>query len=260
MGFAPVWETAESPLSADMQFFDRMWKQKQLPLAKRAGLGKTTTAELFRRVLSNGEREICYVDPASDAFEERMARIRQTTDRLLGFLPERLHGYDFNRMLAPAIRKRNAAEDMDRLTFILTFGSKAEKAAEWRGKNARKTASGAAKDLGAFVQINEESMLALERCFAVAAGKKGDERIRAIDREAEAFPPALRAICVMLDQLSDLVALKEIAALAGTLLHGMVIREMLSVCEAYRALQDREHIISFDDMLRLSVNMVRTHP
>lgn len=259
VGFAPVWETADSPMNMSSRFFENNWNNGHMTISRQLRLKKDDGKILFGQLLSCSYALIQYLHPDTDYFHQELESIRS-----YGFDLIRMFGKcdptAYNYHLTPALRGKSHASDTELLLFVRHFCNYAEKALGWKGKSSRKTADGALKDLKTLIRVNDDMLNAMESCLNAGKGKKAEARDAAIMDSLTVLPESLQRLISVLEAIPEIEKCAVWATRAEALIHGLIMHEMIDIKEKYQKMQMEEHVVSFDDMLRLSVKMIKDYP
>ena len=265
VGFAPQFDPEdEGPDSRAAVYFNNAWKSGHFPESVKLGVPQKVAENAFCMLNGRPEVQVQFIDMTTPEGRKSAEDTLNECERLIRIFRESRGGNsaEYHYLIENAIRLGDKAGENNLIDAAKYIASNVSAARNWIGKNAAKKAETACRDLGAFLnEPDEESALqVLQRAFEDAKNRKGVKRTDSIPEYIPELPKEYQLIIELLDLLpSD----EDLAALVNNiqlLMHGILTGEVLQLCKEYNAYRLRNHIVTTDDMLYLTANLVRKHP
>ncbi|MBR2572167.1 MAG: UvrD-helicase domain-containing protein [Clostridia bacterium] len=266
VGFAPKFDSEDGgPDSSATNWFDAAWKAGRCPKTMEAGIPRDIALGAFSTLNERFSVTPQFLDPDSESGSTLADRTLSATKSLIGSLKSVCDGVNpdlFQFQIANALR--GDPSDGTILGAAKRIASGADKVRDWMGKTARKSAGGACEGLELLLAGGNpqagDARIAVERMFEAAKGAKGADRRALILEMVPGLPDGYRAAAEFAETLPDGEAMKKLADDIDILLHGIIMKEALGLCGAYRAERRRNHVVTLNDMLALTAELVRNHP
>ena len=266
IGFAPQFDPEdEGPESRAGIFFNNAWKSGRFPESMKLGVPQKVAENAFCTLTRKPEVQVQYVDMTNPAGHEIAENTLKECERIVRIFRESINGADpsvFHYLIGNAIQLGDRVAENDLIDAAKYVASKLSGARNWMGKTASKKAATACSDLGAFLsEPDEESaMQVLERAFEDAKSTKGAKRDEIIPKYVPELPREYQIVIELLDLLPSDEELANLEANIQLLLHGILTGEVLQLSKEYNEYRRRNHIVTTDDMLYLTADLVRNYP
>ena len=232
-----------------------------------AGISQKTALAAFNTLCSRLNVQPQYIDPETDEGREFAEETIQMCRNMVDRFRNATAGADpslFHYAIENALRSGENPPLGAVLTAAKRIAGKGKDVRGWMGKTASKTAEKACEALEKYLAWNnpdsDDALATIERMFEAARNVKASNRHSYISEMVAGLPAGHRAVAQVADALPEDEELKKLAEKIDTLLHGIITKEALSLCKEYTEYRRKNHIISLDDMLNLTADLVRKHP
>lgn len=268
VGFAPHFDSEDGgPDSRSTVYFNEAWMSGKCPETMSAGISQKTALAAFNTLSSRLTVQPQYIDPDTEegrAFaEETIQMCRNLVDQFRNATDGADPGL-FHYTIENALRSGENPPLGAVLAAAKKIASQGEKVRDWMGKSSRKTADKACEALGKYLAWGnpdtDDALAAIEKMFEAARKVKASNRHSFIAEMISGLPAGHRAVAQVAESLPEDEDLKKLTGNIDTLLHGIITKETLSLCREYTEYRRKNHIISLDDMLNLTAELVRSHP
>ena len=263
VGFAPQYDSEEGgPDSRSDRFFNEAWQSGKCPRCLNAGIPQSLALGAFHQMIAHMNVQPQFIDVSADDGQALLDESRHLV-RIFADAARDADPSVFHYTIENAVRAGDDAPDSVVLAAARRIANKGAAARGWMGKSARKGADGGRKDLMALLSgedAGEETLQAFEALFEGAKSAGTANRRDYMLSHLDLLPEAYRMAAEAAERLPEDNELAELAARIDLVLHGIVSGEVLEVCKAYAAYCRRNHIVSLNDMLLLTAELVREHP
>ena len=266
VGFAPQYDPEESgPDSRTERFFNEAWQSGKCPECLNAGIPQKVALGAFRQMSGNMNVQPQYISTADPEGKAMLGETIAECRRLIRAFSETAGKTDpsvFHYAIENAVRAGESASDGTVIAAARRIASKGAAARNWMGKNARKGAEGARKDLAALLSggdTGEETLRAFESLFESAKSAGASRREFILSRLGQ-LPEEYRIVAETVELLPDDDALAGLTGRIDAVLHGIVTGEIRRLCADYAEYCRKNHIVSLNDMLLLTAKLVRENP
>ena len=266
VGFAPEFDSEEGgPDSRSEVFFNEAWNTGRCPKSVEAGIKREIVLGAFRVLNSKSTVQPQFVNTNTEegsAFEDATM---DTCRRVIALLADSVESVDpsqFHFALENVIRSGKKPTTDVILKAARHIAKNGKDARNWMGKTSSKRADTAVKNLGSFLSKadSEAALEAIEKLFSMAKAAKKIDRHAWMLEHIDMLPPEYRLCAQAVEGLPDDDSLEKLAKDIDLLLHGIATQEALQLRQEYAEYRQQNHIVSLDDMLTLTANLVRTYP
>ena len=267
VGFAPHFDSEDGgPDSRSVNYFNEAWASGRLPETMGAGISPRTAFAAFATLNARSGVEPQYVDyttPSGRALaQETLGMCENLLDRF------RLAAQGVNPGLFSGPIEKALRQPEPPLGVVLaaarSIANKGKDVRGWMGKNSTKTAARACEGLEAYLSRErpdrERAMRAIAAMFEDARSVKSANRHAFLAQRIFTLPGEYRVAAEVAEGLPSDEALKAAARQIDALLHGIITREALALSRAYDEYRRVNHIVTLNDMLSLTADLVRQHP
>lgn len=266
VGFAPQFDQEDQgPDGRAERFFNNAWKSGRCPRSLRMSIPQGIARSSFSMLSGNPGIQVQFIDlskPEGQAFAEEILNesrrlLKLFSDSLQGTSPSVFHYKIANALLAG----EKVTEDL-LLGALMQIAQSTPSLRGWMGKAASKTPGKACLELGSFLEEpgSDEALQVIADAFADAKKRKSEKRSDVIAEYIPGLPHEYRISAEIADMLPDDEKLAELAGKVNLLLHGILTGELLQLSREYADYRQRNHIVTLNDMMYLTANLIRNHP
>ncbi len=266
VGFAPQFESEDGgPDSRIRQFFDAAWNTGKCPRSLDMQISAEMAYGAFKTLNSRSKVTPQFINVETADGKAFADETYDTCKRLLTQFAAAVGTVDpsmFHWTIENALRKGSSADSGTLFQAVLKIAGSGKTVREWMGKTSRKTAESACRDLGSFLSNSnaDDALNAIASIFDAMKGAKKVDRHAFVTERLPMLPEPYRISAEAAGLLPDDEALDKLAGDIKLLMHGIITGEACSLREAYADWRAKNHIVSLDDMLSLTAELVRNNP
>ena len=269
IGFAPLFDSEDSgPDTRSELFFNDEWGRKRFSESVALGFNKDTVYKHFLLLAGAQDIKVQYLDMSADGDCQKKEGILNECRRIIRGIRESLGDRDwqvYNPRISGALSHGNDATDTELIQALQFMTNKVPDTNEWVGKTGSKTAAKAVEGLCKVLDDVPDSICAEaeETIDGLFNQLRQDKKLPRTDFMLEnlpSLPVQFRNAAELIEILPDSDSLKPLSDDMNIILHGIVTGEVLKSCERYRKHCSENHIITLDDMLRLTKHLVLNNP